>query len=380
MAGRFGLVVGLVVLSAACSSSDDTKDPPPGDGDLPGDSDPVQTWAAFRRDGDRVFRGQLFDGAFLASDPCVIKDGATYRMFYTCVADATTGGLCGVTSTDGFTWTPVASIDPAIDGLVIKGRPGTGWDENMETCAVRKDGSTYTMFYSGYTNLDVGGNRFGAGLGQLTSADGIAWSRVGNAPVLTPTVGGRDGDDIFSAVTIGTEAALEVVYVGWCVDGYHDGAACDNGQAVQLLGATRTGGVWTKRDVPVLAPATTPSFMSEGVAEPEIVRAADGTYYLFFTGALASDEARVIGIARGPSAFGPWTVHDTPVVRGVAGAFDACGALAPSVVLEADTARMWYLGIDDCAGTCPSCDMETCGCEPRFSIGYAEATLPLYGP
>lgn len=66
-----------------------------------------------------------------------------------------------------------------------------------------------------------------------------------------------------------------------------------------------------------------------------------------------------------------------PILRGEAGAFNACGAFAPSVALDGDRVRMWYLGLDDCAGACPVCDDTECGCEGRFSIGHAEAPWPL---
>jgi hypothetical protein len=135
----------LAILAVGCSASND-HDPPPGDvdadGDSAGDSDDGDasdgdgaqpTWASWQRSSTFNFKGQIFDGAYIASDPCVLKDGATYRMFYTCAADATTDGLCCVTSTDGFTWTPVMSIGGIVDGLDIKGRPRTGRDENLET-------------------------------------------------------------------------------------------------------------------------------------------------------------------------------------------------------------------------------------------------------
>lgn len=118
------------------------------------------TWASWTRMPGHHFRGQIFDGDLsLASDPCVLRDDAGWRMYYTCVAGAAVGGLCGVRSPDGFTWTPLPSIDPAIDGLVARARPGVGWDENMETCAVHHDGTSVTLHYSGYPQLDGNGER-----------------------------------------------------------------------------------------------------------------------------------------------------------------------------------------------------------------------------
>lgn len=339
------------------------------------------TWATFTKFPDREFRGQIFDGAWVASDPCVLKDGATYRMFYTCVAGADLGGLCGVTSPDGVAWTPVESIDPFIDGLVAVGRPGVGWDENMETCAIRKDGATYSLFYSGYPDLDANQTRGPAALGLMTSSDGVHFTRDPDAPVLSPDPGGPDGDDIFSAVTSSAGASLDVVYVGYCVDGWQDGVDCLGTPAIQLLGATRDPmGQWTKRSEPVFATQPDVPWLANGVAEPDVVLGPDGQYYLFLTGGLADDEPRNTGVAVGPTAFGPWQLNPTPVLEADPGAFDACGAFAPSVVIEGDKVRMWYLGMDDCAGACTSCFFGQCGCSPRFTIGYAEAPWPLYTP
>ncbi len=149
----------------------------------------------------------------------MLKDGATYRMFYTCVAGADVGGLCEVTSPDGITWTPVESIEPIVDGLVARGRPGLGWDENMETCAILRDGDTYSLFYSGYPDLDMEFQRGPAALGVMTANDGVHFTRDPDAPVLEPKPAGPDGDDIFSAVISPQGTALDVVYVGYCVDG-----------------------------------------------------------------------------------------------------------------------------------------------------------------
>jgi hypothetical protein len=58
--------------------------------------------------------------------------------------------------------------------------------------------------------------------------------------------------------------------------------------------------------------------------------------------------------------------------------FEACGTFAPSVVVEAGRGRMWYLALDDCGGSCPSCLFDECGCFPTFSIAHAESEWPPY--
>ena len=341
-------------------------------------TDGATKWARWDRQPERQFRGQVFTGGrSLAADPCVLH-GDDYRMYYTCSAGAEVGGLCGVSSPDGFTWTPLPSIAPAIDGLIARARPGIAWDENMGTCAVHRDGDGVALHYAGYPQVDANGVRGPAALGVLASPDGVQFTRESDTPELTATPGSRDGDDIFGPAVIADGDALELVYVGYCAEGYHDGLPCDE-PAVQLLGATRSAaGVWSKRSEPVFAPREEPGWLRHGVADPDLLRGPDGRYYLFLTGGLGDDEPRVTGLAVGPTAFGPWTLDPEPIVEGVPGSFDACGAFAPSVVLDGDRARMWYLGVDDCDGACQSCNHTQCGCDPRLSIGYAEASWPLY--
>ena len=342
--------------------------------------DPPGWSVQFTKHPDRLFQGQIFEGgAFLASDPTVIRDGDVYRMIYTCVTGADTGGLCEATSTDGVAWDLVDGDDSFVEGVVLRSRPGE-WDENIETAALVRTEDGYELYYSGYRNLDEDGNRPAAALGLATSTDGEAFVRAGDAPILEPIAGGSDGDDIFSAVPFRDGETLRMVYTAWCVDGYHDGLPCEGGTGISLAGATRDeSGAWARRDAPVLAARDQPAFMASGVAEPTVLVGDDGWFYLFFTGGLGA-EPRMTGVARSRQPFGPWDVAPTPALVAEPATFDACGAFAPTVLVESSTVRMWYLGIDDCAGACTSCEFETCGCEARFSIGYAEAPWPLFRP
>ena len=181
------------------------------------------------------------------------------------------------------------------------------------------------------------GNRPAAALGLLRSTGGLAFERVGTGPVLEATPGGRDGGDIFSAVARRAGAELELLYVGWCLDGYHDGLPCSEGPAIQLLGA----------------------------------QLPDGRWLLLFTGSLGDGVPRTTSLAVGPTPTGPWEVAHTPALAGERGAADACGAFAPSAVVDGEALRVWYLALEACPdGNCQTCDLNgVCTCEPRFSIG-----------
>jgi hypothetical protein len=132
---------------------------------------------------------------------------------------------------------------------------------------------------------------------------------------------------------------------------------CDHAYNTSLLAATSPDGrTWTKRDDPVLLAEPDIAWMSEGVAEPALIAEEDGTYTLLFTG--LQGEGRVLGMARGESPFGPWTVNPEPILTPTLDSHDEAGVLAPHVLIEDGIARMWYLALDD---------------EGYITLGYAEA-------
>lgn len=385
-AKRLPISCALVVAVSACGGSTETDagtDAPvvtdAGIADARTGEDAGITWSTWERHADARYRGQIFDGNSLASDPTVIRDGDLFRLYYTCLTSASSGGFCHATSEDGITWRRGPSLVAGIEGVAID-RDATSWDQNVETAsAILRGPGRYELYYSGYLDLDANGDRPPAALGVATSTTGTSFVRSGTAPILSPTSHGRDGSDIFSADVFEYEGSLHAIYVGWCVPGYHQETMCEHGPAVVLLGADQAAdGTWVKRDEPVLVPmpASLP-VTGEGVAEPDLVEGPDGLFYLFFTAALGASEPRVTLLGRSASPWGPFEIRPEPLVAPVAGSFDACGVFAPSVLVDGDVVRMWYLAIDDCAGACPSCNFEMCGCDTTFSIGYATSSWPL---
>ncbi|MCK5613904.1 hypothetical protein KAR91_69220, partial [Candidatus Pacearchaeota archaeon] len=78
--------------------------------------------------------------------PSVLKDGSTYKMWYTgYVSSTTTYRILYTTSTDGINWnTPVQALSNNLDA--------GDWDDDYAfTPSVLKDGSTYKMWYTGRT-------------------------------------------------------------------------------------------------------------------------------------------------------------------------------------------------------------------------------------
>lgn len=96
-------------------------------------------------------------------EPCVILDGATWKMWYGGGWDHPALGYA--TSTDGLTWTKYAS-NP------VYGQGGSGYANTSASAEVIKIGSTYWLFTSGGTSTTTIRTTFGV----ATSADGIAWT------------------------------------------------------------------------------------------------------------------------------------------------------------------------------------------------------------
>ena len=91
----------------------------------------------------------------------------------------------------------------------------------------------------------------------------------------------------------------------------------------------------------------------------------DGQYYLFATYLYTAGQGHEIGIGRAATPFGPWQMSKVPVVRRMVGGFDDIGPIAPTVLIENGTVRMWFHGFSSV---------------PQAQIGYAEALWPLRAP
>ncbi|MDH4208811.1 MAG: hypothetical protein OEV76_08050, partial [Anaerolineae bacterium] len=103
--------------------------------------------------------------------PWVIKDGATYKMwYYGCNADYSVCSIGYATSPDGVNWTKDAG-NPVLE-------PTSGeWDESgIAWPRVIKNGSTYEMWYHSDGQL-----------GYATSSDGVNWTKYAGNPVLSET-------------------------------------------------------------------------------------------------------------------------------------------------------------------------------------------------
>lgn len=290
----------------------------------------------------------------LVGDPSVIRDGAAYRMAYTCYDPKRKGpAVCGATSSDGIDWTDLPVADP-VPGRLIATRPGK-WDDTHETPFLMKFNGEYLLYFAGYRNRGGHFKSFPLQIGLARSSDGVKFERIGDDPVLKVSPDGYDSDAVFSPTIVEHGGELVMLYTAYCLD------SCKRDKGVYLMAATsRNGRDWVKREKPVLSKADVKT--NDGVAEAEIVKGPDGSYYLFASLLYGGDKGHDIGIARSDSPFGPWQFAPESVVRRKAGEFDDIGPIAPSVLIEGDKVRMWFHGFSK---------------RKTIQIGYAESTWPL---
>lgn len=320
---------------------------------------PATGWVQWHKNSSAVYTA----ATHVASDPSVMADESVFRLAYTGVDLSNPMGphasIDLATSPDSLSWSPLSSATVSTadsNGEILRGRPGA-WDENLETPFLMKTLSGYMLYYSGYRDATspAHGKGFPAALGLATSRDGITFTRAQSDPVLEPSAGTFDADAIYSPDIIPYQGGYLMVYAGHC---YSD---CPGNPGVRILGATSPDGInWTKFGQPLLATTGTPEWMRDAVAEPAILLGPDGDLYLFFTG--VKDNERVIGVARASSPTGAWEINPEAIVKPTAGAFDEIGDIAPTVLLENGTVRMWFVGRNRTG---------------QYAIGYAEAPWPL---
>ena len=163
----------------------------------------------------------------------VMKDGSTYKMWYT--GQHTAYKIGYATSSDGIAWTKYAS-NPVFAG------DGSGFDSSwVAGASVLKDGSTYKMWYFGNNGGGAGSDR----IGYAWSSDGTTWSRRANA-VLSTSSGKFDSSSQSHPHVLKINQKYYMYYTGYDGSNYRIGVAeswdginwtkMNSGNAVLTLG------------------------------------------------------------------------------------------------------------------------------------------------
>ena len=165
------------------------------------------------------------------SNPSVIFDGTTYKMWYTGFDGNMRIGYA--TSTDGANWTKC-------QGYILDiGKPGEWDSQHVANPSVIFDAGIYKMWYTGCDKKMQ--------IGYATSNDGVHWEKYLQNPVIDIGAWSTCPDgDIWSPTVVFGGTEYRMWYSGW------------NGESVRIGYAISSDGIsWTKNSsVPALETGT----------------------------------------------------------------------------------------------------------------------------
>lgn len=250
-------------------------------------------------------------------DVAVLKDGATYRMYFSWRPRKS---IALVESTDGIHWT-----DPQI---VLGPDPKSKWEDDINRPAIVKRESEYHLWYTGQSK---GHSR----IGYATSADGKTWKRASDEPVLVP-------DQPWEKV------AVMCPDVQWDEKlkqfrMWYSGGEQYEPDAIGY--ATSPDGVhWTKSPQnPIFKADPSHTWEQHKVTACQVVRHG-GWYYMFYIGFRDVDHT-AIGIARSKDGIRDWErLPSNPIIQPTSGSWDADACYKPFAVFDGSRWLLWYNG------------------------------------
>jgi len=215
-------------------------------GSLPG------VWTKYT--GNPVVTGSM------ALDPVVLKEGSTYKMWYTHVDGSDNWTIYYADSSDGVTWSNQQQV------LGPSGTDGAYDEMRVAGPSVINDSGTYKMWFSA---RDVNAAWT---VGYATSSDGISWTKVGKV-MDVGAHGEWDSQIVREPSVIKDGTTYKMWYAGsasWPV--------------FKIGYATSTDGTtWTKHVSNPIFTGTTSSWDEFQVYAPSVVLDG-GVYHLFFSG------------------------------------------------------------------------------------------------
>ncbi|MCF8275609.1 MAG: T9SS type A sorting domain-containing protein [Flavobacteriales bacterium] len=282
---------------------------------------------------------------YAISDCWVLKEGATYKMWYT------GGGLnyptdtelrsriCYATSSDGVNWTKYAG-NPVLD-VSYNG----AWDSlGVETVSVIIDedapaGQRYKMWYAGQYF-----NEYRYEIGYAYSADGISWTKHGNPVLQVGTANEWDNGFLEGPSVVKDGSTYQMWYCGYDVT--VNGSPTDGKASIGY--ATSTDGInWTKYANNPIMVTGVGNWESVYVQDPHVIK-DDLGYYMWYGG--GSDDSHYdqqVGYATSFDGINWGKSPLNPVLtRGNPGDWDQLVASFPSVINDGGGYKMWYTGKD----------------------------------
>jgi len=331
----------------ACDGLDNDCDGSPGANELDDDGDGVMVCDGDCDDGDAAVLGWIADDSGFMRSDCnpvitygtgglwddytitpgpVIWDGTQYLMHYSGY-DGSRWRVGVATSADLLSWEKYAG-NPVLD----LGGSGEWDDAGVFWTDVLYDGSSYHLFYSGYSGSTYR-------IGHATSADGLAWTKDPANPVLDLGASGEWDDYHVYAPTV---AEYDGEYHLWYVGAPSSGGDRRIGHATSADLST-----WTRDpDNYYLSPDLT----SEGsyLLRPTVREAGGQLYMMLYYNSGTSARQRMLTTLDGVN----WmrTTSTVSFDRGVSGAWDDSRTLAGVIHPEDGGVYLYYRGASSNTG------------------------------
>jgi predicted GH43/DUF377 family glycosyl hydrolase len=251
-------------------------------------------------------------------DISVLREAGAYRMW---VSWRPKGGIALVESKDGLHWSEPPQI-------VLPPRKETGWEDEVNRPVVLKREDGYHMWYTGQANGR-------SAIGYATSADGMAWKRMSDKPVLGANHGWEKVAVMCPDVHWDEGAKI---YRMWYSGGEQyepDAIGC----------ATSADGlVWTKAaENPVFKADPNVAWEQYKVTACQVIR-EDGWYVMFYIGFRDVDHAQ-IGVARSRDGLTNWQrLAANPILRPTPDGWDADACYKPNAIFDGKKWLLWYNG------------------------------------
>src|SRR5215204_5286101 len=287
--------------------------------------------------------------SFSAADPTVLKDGSTWKMWYT-GDDSSKKRIAYATSTDGVTWAKggkvIAPEDPGVSANIAFGAfAPTVW----------KTANGYSMLLTG--RKLVGQGVFQTKIMGTSSTDGVTWS--GPSPALNPSGSNNNFDysNLNSPDLLqdpGAPTPFKLYYSGNTIDAngnFHTriGLATSNdGNSFGKVNGGQTGG--SSLDIGPLGTA----FDARQASGLSVAAPVGGSpkFAGFYWGARGSDFKPRLGEATSTDGT-TWakvavSAPDGGALFGLGNpaSFDNGGERDPSVLYDAGTYALYFTGID----------------------------------
>ena len=252
-------------------------------------------------------------------------DSSRYEMWFTAGAQIAYPYTIGFAwSSDGISWN-VYSANPVLT-------PTSGsWDAYMVLAPyVLRENGQYKMWYTGCATSSILDR-----IGYATSPDGINWTKHPSNPVLEPGTAPWESAAVAYPCIMPYSNGYKMWYGGYSA----------NLSETAIGYATSPDGITWERYAgnPVLTPGASGQW-DHVVFGPRVLF-IDNNYYMFYTGETVGYQSDKIGFATSTDGL-VWTKYpDNPVLKPTPGQWDDSRVILGSVLLDADTLKMYYCGM-----------------------------------